>query len=70
MSDEPDSPPAPALVCVKCDRPLVPAKVTASYLQSRFPIELQQCPGCGRVHVPEVLATGKMLQVEQLLEDK
>ncbi len=63
-------PPAPTLLCVKCDQPLVQAEVTATYLKNQFPIELLRCPGCGQVHVPESLATGKMLKVEQLLEDK
>jgi hypothetical protein len=45
-------------------------KVKASYLGSEFPIELLKCPICGMVYVPESLATGKMLQVEQALEDK
>lgn len=62
--------PAPTLVCSKCKQQMVQAKVTASYLGKDFPIELLRCPGCGLVHVPESLATGKMLQVEQLLEDK
>jgi uncharacterized OB-fold protein len=29
-----------------------------------------KCASCGTVFVPEDLATGKMLQVEQALEDK
>ena len=45
-------------------------KVTVSYLGSEFPVELLRCPSCGTVFVPEELATGKMLQVEQALEDK
>jgi hypothetical protein len=49
---------------------LVLGKVTASYLGSEFPIELWKCPGCGKILVPESLATGKMLRVEQALEDK
>jgi RNase P subunit RPR2 len=58
------------LVCAKCREPLVKGKVVASYLGAEFPIELLRCPKCGLVHVPEELATGKMLQVEQALEDK
>lgn len=61
---------APALSCLKCQRPLEPAKVTVKYLGQQFPVELLRCPGCGKAHVPEALALGKMLEVEQLLEDK
>ena len=70
MSTASGPPPAPAYVCAKCKKPLVPGKVIASYLGSEFPIELWKCPECGRALVPKDLATGKMLQVEQALEDK
>ena len=60
----------PQFVCARCNLPMVTAKVSAGYLGYAFPIELPRCPGCGAVHVPEALATGKMAQVEQLLEDK
>jgi flavoprotein len=62
--------PRPTLACAKCKQALVSAPVAASYLGNRFPIELLKCPGCGKVFVPEGLATGKIAQVEQLLEDK
>jgi hypothetical protein len=58
------------LVCAKCQQPLLPGKVKASYLGNSFEVELLRCPGCGFVYVPEALALGKMLQVEQALEDK
>ena len=58
------------LVCSKCNLPLAKAKVVAIYLGAEFSIELPRCSGCGFVLVPESLATGKMLQVEQALEDK
>lgn len=63
-------PPETPLICGKCNLPLVLSKVTATYLGSEFPIELWKCPGCGKIFVPEGLAIGKMLQVEQALEDK
>jgi hypothetical protein len=64
-------PPAPLdLTCGRCKQPMVLSKVTVSYLGNKFSYDLLKCPGCGKVHVPEALATGKMLEVEQLLEDK
>jgi DNA-directed RNA polymerase subunit RPC12/RpoP len=70
MGSTPGTPPEPSYVCGKCKRPLVPDKVIASYLGSEFPIELWKCPECGSILVPKELATGRMLQVEQALEDK
>jgi len=70
MSSPSGPPPASPLLCGKCKLRLELGKVTASYLGSEFPIELWKCPGCGKILVPESLATGKMQQVEQALEDK
>jgi RNase P subunit RPR2 len=70
MSATEKSPQTPPYLCGKCKQALVLGKVTASYLGSEFPVELWKCPGCGKVFVPEPLATGKMLRVEQALEDK
>lgn len=61
---------APDLVCAQCQLPLQTGKVTAKYLGNTFPVDLLRCPGCGFVYVSEDLALGKMLQVEQALEDK
>jgi hypothetical protein len=63
-------PPVSPLTCGKCKLSLVLGKVTATYLGSEFPVELWKCPGCGKIFVPEELAIGKMLRVEQALEDK
>jgi len=63
-------PPASPLICGKCKLPLKLGKVTATYLGSEFPVELWKCHGCGKIFVPEELAIGKMLRVEQALEDK
>ena len=57
-------------VCAKCGEPLVAGKVTVAYLGSAYPVDLQRCPGCGSVMVPEELALGKMADVERALEDK
>ncbi len=57
-------------ICQPCGKALVPGKVEISYLGSLFQVELPVCPQCGRVMIPEELATGRMLAVEQLLEDK
>lgn len=66
----PGRPPEPAWICDRCGVALEAGKVTVSYLGSSFPLELLRCPRCGLVLVPEALATGKMLQAEQALEDK
>ncbi len=56
--------------CVKCGMLLEPGKVSVSYLGSSFQVELLRCAKCGIVLITEDLALGKMLEVEQLLEDK
>ena len=63
-------PPVSPLICGKCKLPLTLGKVMATYLGSEFPVELWKCSGCGKIFVPEELAIGKMLRVEQALEDK
>ncbi len=47
-----------------------PLSVDLTYLGSTFNVRLLTCPDCGQVLVDEALALGKMLEVEQLLEDK
>ncbi len=59
-----------ALMCTRCNQAMAPGKCMATYLGYSFPLELVRCPTCKNAHVPEALATGKILQVEQLLEDK
>jgi len=70
MSEGKNVAPEPALLCAKCNMEMKIGKVKASYMGNEFPIELLKCPVCGLVYVSESLATGKMLQVEQALEDK
>ncbi len=58
------------LICAACDVTLENGRVQASYLGQTFPVELPRCPRCGFVYVSEELALGRMLKVEQALEDK
>ena len=60
----------PNIVCEKCGIDLTPGKVTLTYLNSSFPVDLYKCPGCGLVYIPEDLALGKMNMAEKALEDK
>lgn len=57
-------------ICNRCRLPLAMQKVRLEYRQSIFAIDLPVCPGCGAVLVAEELATGKMAEAEQALEDK
>ena len=70
MNDKTAAPSEPELMCAKCRKPLVLGKIKANYLGNSFEVELPRCPDCGFVYVSEALALGKMLQVEQALEDK
>lgn len=56
--------------CGRCGEPLEPGKVVLAYMGSEFTVELPQCVKCGIVWVSEELATGKMAEVEKILEDK
>ncbi len=62
--------PAGSLVCEKSKVPLVKADAVFTYLENSFPVEMPVCPECGFIYVPEELATGKVLSVEKVLEDK
>ena len=58
------------IICAKCNIALTPGKVTLTYLNSSFPVDLYRCPKCGLVYIPEDLALGKMEMAEKALEDK
>jgi hypothetical protein len=70
MTAPDEAPNVTDLICAACNVPLEVGKVEASYLGQTFPVDLPRCPRCGVVYVSEDLATGKMLKVEQALEDK
>lgn len=56
--------------CGRCGVPLQLSTVKVAYLGTEQPVDLASCPRCGFVMIPEDLALGRMLQVQELLEDK
>jgi len=70
MKTETLKPEDPHWMCEKCREKLTVGKVTVEYLGNQFVTDLPTCPKCGQVYISEDLATGKMAEVEQLLEDK
>ena len=71
MSPEaPKTPEARTWRCCKCDCELAPKKTVLSYLGYSVAHEVPTCPKCGKVYIPCELAEGRMLEVEQQLEDK
>jgi len=57
-------------ICNRCNLPLQVQKVRLQYLRTIFAIDLPACPQCGMILIDEELATGKMAEAEQALEDK
>jgi hypothetical protein len=56
--------------CEKCKCALESVKTTGNYLGYRFQVELQGCPKCGQVFVPEELVRTKIAELESALEQK
>jgi len=56
--------------CRPCGVALQPGMVELVYMENVFKVELPVCPKCSAVLIAEELAVGRMLEVEQLLEDK
>ncbi len=57
-------------ICNRCRVPLEIQKVRLQYLRTIFALYLPACPRCGMILIAEELATGKMAEAEQALEDK
>jgi hypothetical protein len=57
-------------MCAQCDCELETVKTTGYYLGYRFQVELQGCPHCGYLYIPEELVRTKIAEVESLLEQK
>jgi hypothetical protein len=57
-------------ICNRCKASLEVQKVRLQYLRTVFALDLPVCPRCGMILIAEDLATGKMAEAEQALEDK
>jgi hypothetical protein len=57
-------------ICNRCGVPLEVQKVRLQYLRVIFAHHLPACSKCGMILIDEELATGKMAEAEQALEDK
>jgi hypothetical protein len=57
-------------LCNQCQVHLEVQTVRLQYMQSIFPINLPACSRCGFILIAENLATGKIADAEQALEDK
>ena len=56
--------------CCQCNVELELKKTTFTYLENEMYHPILRCPKCGQAFIPESLATGKIAQVERVLEDK
>jgi hypothetical protein len=57
-------------ICNRCKVSLEVQKVRLQYSRTIFALDLPACPRCGMILIEEELATGKMAEAEQVLEDK
>jgi hypothetical protein len=57
-------------ICNRCKVPVEVQTVRLQYIKTIFAVHLPACPRCGMILIDEELATGKMAEGEQALEDK
>jgi hypothetical protein len=57
-------------ICNKCKVPLEVQTVRLQYRRTIFALKLPTCPQCDLFLIDEELATGKMAEAEQIIEDK
>jgi hypothetical protein len=58
------------LICLKCNCNLEYATTNLYYLTYKVSEKFLQCPQCKQVFIPEEIVLGKMVEVEETLEDK
>jgi predicted nucleic acid-binding Zn-ribbon protein len=57
-------------ICNRCKVSLEVQTVRLQYIKTIFALHLPACPRCGMILIAEELATGKIAEAEQALEDK
>jgi hypothetical protein len=70
MTEEVTSYSGSGWICYRCNIALEIQKVRLQYIKTIFALDLPACPQCGIFLISEELATGKMAEAEQALEDK
>ena len=70
MTDPASSASSGGWICNLCEMPVQEQTVRLQYQRTIFALALPACPKCGMVLISEELATGKMAEAEQALEDK
>lgn len=58
------------MICDKCRVEMEELEANFSYLDRTFRHKVLRCPACGQVCLDESLATGRMSEVEALMEEK
>ncbi len=58
------------LICDKCNVQMELIEVQFKYLSRSFRYKVPRCPQCGQVSLPEELVTGRMSEVESMIEEK
>jgi YgiT-type zinc finger domain-containing protein len=58
------------LICDICKVEMVEREVDFTYLNRSFRHKVPRCPQCGQVFISEELASGRMSDVEKMLEEK
>ena len=58
------------LMCLKCNCKLEYENTSLHYIQYTVSEKFLRCPICKQVYIPEEIVLGKMVEVEETLEDK
>ena len=58
------------ILCNKCGVELENKEIGFKYLGFEFSAEAACCPQCGQTYLSEEIATGKLAEIERMLEDK